>query len=90
MVLMLFKNGFHLHPNAPKSVGIWGSAPDPPMARESAFGACQSDTSRERGANSHLRPGRQKPSVRQSNVSFFQDYIQILTTFNRPNFLNTT
>ena len=29
MVLRLFKNGFHLHPNAPKSVGGWGSAPDP-------------------------------------------------------------
>ena len=30
--------------NAPKNVGGWGSAPDPPIARESAFGACQSDT----------------------------------------------
>ena len=35
IVLRLFKNGFHLHPNAPKSVGGWGSAPDPPIARES-------------------------------------------------------
>ena len=66
IVLTLFKNGFHSHPNAPKSVGGWGSAPDPPppkKARESAFDACQSDTPRGRGANSHLRPGRQKPSV---------------------------
>ena len=45
MVLTLFKNGFQLHPNAPKSVGGWGSAPDPLfIARESGFGACQSDT----------------------------------------------
>ena len=29
IILRLFKNGFHLHPNAPKSVGGWGSAPDP-------------------------------------------------------------
>ena len=29
MVLTLFKNGFHLHPNVPESVGGWGSAPDP-------------------------------------------------------------
>ena len=29
MVLTLFKNGFHLHPNALKSIGGWGSAPDP-------------------------------------------------------------
>ena len=29
MVLTQFKNGFHLHPNALKSVGGWGSAPDP-------------------------------------------------------------
>ena len=42
--ITLFKNGFHSHPNAPKSVGGWGSAPDPPKARESAFGASQSDT----------------------------------------------
>ena len=32
MVLTLFKNGFYLHPNAPKSVGGWGSTPDPPSA----------------------------------------------------------
>ena len=65
MVLKLFKNGFHLHPNTPKSVGGWGSAPDPPpIATEIAFSACQSDSPGVRGANSHLRPGRQKPSVR--------------------------
>ena len=29
--------------NTPKSVGGWGSAPDHPITRESAFGACQSD-----------------------------------------------
>ena len=29
VVLKLFKNGFHLHPNTPKTVGGWGSAPDP-------------------------------------------------------------
>ena len=44
VILTLFKNGFHLHPNALRSVGGWGSAPDPPIVRESAFGACQSDT----------------------------------------------
>ena len=42
-----------------------GSAPNPyAIASESAFGAGQSDTPRERGANSHLHPGRHKPSVR--------------------------
>ena len=30
----------------------------------SAFDVCQSDTPRGRGTNSHLRPGRHKPSVR--------------------------
>ena len=35
--------------------------------RESAFNACQSDTPRE-GANSHLRPGRQKLSVRHWTI----------------------
>ena len=44
MMLRLFRKGFHSHPNAPKSVGGWGSAPDPPIAKESAFGHCQSDT----------------------------------------------
>ena len=29
MVLRRFKNGFHLHPNAPKRVGGWGSVSDP-------------------------------------------------------------
>ena len=42
MVLTVFRIGFYSHPNAPKSVGDWGSAPDPQIARESAFGACQS------------------------------------------------
>ena len=37
MVLTLFKNGSHSHPNAPKSVDGWGSAKDPPIARESAL-----------------------------------------------------
>ena len=45
IVLTLFKNGFHLHSNAPKSVNGWGSVPDPQIEMEtSAFGACQSDT----------------------------------------------
>ena len=114
MVLTLFKNGFHSHPNAPENVDGWDSSPDPqqlrrapfglacltrrvengviaiqkwvpytpkcsrktlaagappqrprpPIAREmSAFDACQSDTPRGRGADSHPHPGRQKPSV---------------------------
>ena len=46
VVLTLFKNGFHLHPNVLKSVGGWGSAPDSQIVRESAFDACQSDTPR--------------------------------------------
>ena len=41
-----------------------GLRPRPLLARESAFDACQSDTPKGRGANSHLRPGRHKPSVR--------------------------
>ena len=64
MVLTLFENGFHSHPNAPKSVGDWGSTPDPSIERERALDACQSDTPRGRDANSHLRPERQKLSVR--------------------------
>ena len=71
MVLTVFRNGFYSHLNAPKSVGGWGSSPDPPIARESAFYACQSDTPRGRGANSHLRPGRQKPSVRHWILTFW-------------------
>ena len=31
MVLTLFKNGLHLHPNAPKSVGAWGSVRPRPL-----------------------------------------------------------
>ena len=40
--LTLLEKGFHLQLNSPKGVGGWGSAPDPPIARESAFGACLS------------------------------------------------
>ena len=29
---------------SPKSSGGWGSAPDPPIAKESTFGPCQFDT----------------------------------------------
>ena len=43
-VKAIFNNWCHSHPNAPKSVDGWGSAPDPPIAKESAFGPCQSDT----------------------------------------------
>ena len=46
MVLTLFKNQFQPHQNALKSVGGWGSAPDPQIVRESLFDACQSDTPR--------------------------------------------
>ena len=67
-------------PFTPKcSQKLWrlGLRSRPPLARESlvpskalslmesAFDACQSDTPRGRGANSHLRPGRHKPSVRR-------------------------
>ena len=31
MVGNAIKNGLNLHPNVPKSVGVWGSAPDPPV-----------------------------------------------------------
>ena len=55
IVLTLFKNGFHLHPNAPKSVGVWGGGRAP---------SALASLPREKGANVHLRPGRQKPSVR--------------------------
>ena len=49
-----------------------GAPPQTPIARESAFGACQSDTPRGRGASSHLRPGLQKPLVRHWLDQFFQ------------------
>ena len=47
--------------SSPKSVGGWGSAPDPspPNSKGERLCAC-----RREGANSHLCPGRQKPSVR--------------------------
>ena len=67
MVLKLFKNGFHLLP-CKYSKKRWrlGLRPRPPpphthIAREIAFGACQSDTPGVRGANSHLRPGARNP-----------------------------
>ena len=43
-----------------------GAPPQTPhqIAMEIAFGVCQSDTPGVRGANFHLCPGRQKPSVR--------------------------
>ena len=45
MMLRLFRKGFHSHPNAPKSVGGWGSAPDPsPNSEGERLCACQSDT----------------------------------------------
>ena len=72
MVLKLFKNGFHLLSNTPKKRWRLGLRPKPlpPKAREIAFGAYQSDTPRVRGANFHLRPGRQKPSVRHCPVAY--------------------
>ena len=48
MVLTLFKNGFHSHQNALKSVGGRGFIPDPQIVRESAIDACQSGTPRGR------------------------------------------
>ena len=64
MVLTLFKNGFHSHPNALKSVGGWGSAPYPhPRGRVPSTLVSLTRRGR-RGATSHLRPGRHKPSVR--------------------------
>ena len=49
MVLTQFKNGFHSHPNAPIALvaGAPPQTPPPPspIARERAFGVCQSDTS---------------------------------------------
>ena len=36
MALSLFKNGSHLYPNAHKSVGGWGSAPDPSIITRGA------------------------------------------------------
>ena len=35
MSLTLLKNGFYLHLNSLKGVGCLGSAPDPPIAKES-------------------------------------------------------
>ena len=36
IVFTLFKNEFHSHSNAPKSVIGWGSVPDPQIKKESA------------------------------------------------------
>ena len=55
-----------IYTQIPQKALAAGAPPQTPhsITREIAFGVCQSDTPGVRGANSHLRPGRQKPSVR--------------------------
>ena len=61
---------------SPKSVSGWGSAPDPPIARESAFALASLKRWRE---------GRQFPSSPQAPETSVRHWVQALMRQKAPN-----